>query len=309
MSPSSIRNRTGRKRIRCRFRSINAQAVQERFEFSRIGNRKGLPKSHDGCYSQWRSGNKSWSNSVCQWIRLFRESKTSRRYTGSSLAWITLRKSRIFLWVDQWSETHNSWTMADEYSAARKTTYRSLSLIYRPVLPAQLHIHHQHRYHRTLFVSALRPATIRSESTCSQARGDLSPEPIKPKTQIKMKTPSRHGETCCVICQSGWNNAQEILWTKEFQYTRTHPRALLVSQLQSRWEKWYRASTVFILTSRSTETATFARRPRWGGLLAENALAWVLPIGLDWSIFSTVSCTVESLTLVHWRTLAGRPRS
>ena len=62
--------------------------------------------------------------------------------------------------------------MADEYNAARKTTYRSLSLVYRPVLPAQLHIHLQHRHRRTL-----RLATTRSESTSSQARKDLSQEP------------------------------------------------------------------------------------------------------------------------------------
>ena len=37
---------------------------------------------------------------------------------------------------------------------------------------------------------------------------------------------------------------------KVFQNTGTHPRALLVDQLQSREEKWYRASTMFILTSR-----------------------------------------------------------
>ena len=42
VSPSTIRNKTGGKRIRCRFRSINAHAEQERSDFSRIGNRKGL---------------------------------------------------------------------------------------------------------------------------------------------------------------------------------------------------------------------------------------------------------------------------
>ena len=75
--------------------------------------------------------------------------------------------------------------MADEYNAALKTTYRSVSLIYQPVLPAQPHTRHQHRYRRTLFVSALRPATIRSESTCSQARGELSLEPIETENTDK----------------------------------------------------------------------------------------------------------------------------
>ena len=37
-------------------------------------------------------------------------------------------------------------------------------------------------------------------------------------------------------------------------------------------EKWYRASTVFLLTSRRTEIATSARGPKLQWLLAENAL-------------------------------------
>ena len=49
---------------------------------------------------------------------------------------------------------------------------------------------------------------------------------------------------------------------KMFQLTGTHPRFLLMNQLQSREEKWYRASTVFILTSRRTEIATSAWGPR-----------------------------------------------
>ena len=45
---------------------------------------------------------------------------------------------------------------------------------------------------------------------------------------------------------------------KVFQPIGTHPRVLLVNQLQSREEKWYRASTVFTLTSRRTEIEKYA---------------------------------------------------
>ena len=44
---------------------------------------------------------------------------------------------------------------------------------------------------------------------------------------------------------------------KVFQLIGTHPRVLVVNQLQRREEKWYRASTV-ILTFRRTEIATCA---------------------------------------------------
>ena len=48
-SPSH--NRTGGKRIGCRFRREHAHVEQERPELSRIGNRKSLSKSDDGCYN------------------------------------------------------------------------------------------------------------------------------------------------------------------------------------------------------------------------------------------------------------------
>ena len=73
-------------------------------------------------------------------IEFIRDSKDSRRYTSSSLTWKTLRKSRISF---EWTSGQKP-QPTDEYTAARKTTYRSLSLVYRPVLPAQLHIHLQH---------------------------------------------------------------------------------------------------------------------------------------------------------------------
>ena len=52
-------------------------------------------------------------------------------------------------------------------------------------------------------------------------------------------------KTRCVICQNGQKNLRTILWMIVFQNTGTHPRVLLVNQLQSCEEKWYRASTVF----------------------------------------------------------------
>ena len=74
-------------------------------------NHQGLLKSDDACYSQWRRANKWWSNRVCQRIGFICDSKASRRYTGRSLTWKTLRRSRISLPLDQWWETttHQRW--------------------------------------------------------------------------------------------------------------------------------------------------------------------------------------------------------
>ena len=46
--------------------------------------------------------------------------------------------------------SQNSFIMADEYNALRRTTCRSLSLVHRLALPAQLHLHLQHHYRRSL---------------------------------------------------------------------------------------------------------------------------------------------------------------
>ena len=59
----------------------------------------------------------------------------------------------------------------------------------------------------------------------------------KPKTQTKMETTRPYGETRCLVCQNVWKNLQRILWMTVFQLIGTHPRVLLVNQLQSREEK------------------------------------------------------------------------
>ena len=64
---------------------------------------------------------------------------------------------------------------------------------------------------------------------------------------------------------------------KVFQLIGTHLRALLVNQLQSREEKWYRASTVLKLVSRRTEITTSAWGPRLQGPRAEDAFGGAVP--------------------------------
>ena len=101
-APSVIK--TGGKRICCRFRREHAHVEQERPELCRIGNRKGLQKFDDGCYSQRRSAYKRRSDRVCQRIGFIRDSKASRWYTACSLTRKTLPRWRIFLRVDHWPE-------------------------------------------------------------------------------------------------------------------------------------------------------------------------------------------------------------
>ena len=92
------------KIICCRFQREHAHVEQERPELSRIGKSKSLEKSDDGGTSQRRGADRRRGNTVCQGIGFIRDSQASRRYTGRSLTRKNLRRSRVFLPLDQWSE-------------------------------------------------------------------------------------------------------------------------------------------------------------------------------------------------------------
>ena len=81
--------------ICCRFQSIHAHVEQERPELCRIGNRKRLKKSDDGCYSQRRSACGKRSHRVCSRIGCTRDSKAWRSHTGCSSR-KTLPRSLVF---------------------------------------------------------------------------------------------------------------------------------------------------------------------------------------------------------------------
>ena len=70
---------------------------------------------------------------------------------------LALRGSRVFLRVDL--------KMADGSNAARRTTYRSLSLVYLQNLQAQQHLHLQHHYRRRCVTFTATPMSLRTWGT------------------------------------------------------------------------------------------------------------------------------------------------
>ena len=88
-----------------------------------------------------------------------------------------------------------------------------------------------------------------------------SENPQKSKnSKIKMRILIEFWETCCATCLIGWTNSQRISWTKGFHLQGTHPQALPANDIHKLVEKWYRASTVFILTSRRTQALKCAKK-------------------------------------------------
>ena len=77
--------------------------------------------------------------------------------------------------------------MADGENAARRTTYHSLSLVYRHALEAQLHLHLRQSVLQEAVIPTLRPASTRSKSTSGTVRVLRRMNQQKPKTQTKLR--------------------------------------------------------------------------------------------------------------------------
>ena len=124
-------------------------------------------------------------NSVCKRIGFIRDSNASRRYTGSSLTRKTLRRSRVFLPLDQWSETTS-------HQNGRRIKCNTANYI--PIVVPGLSTGSSSSSSATTPTSvlqeaaspALHPASTRSESTSSTARAHPSHEPAE--TEKKMET-------------------------------------------------------------------------------------------------------------------------
>ena len=171
-------------------------------------------------------------------------------------------------------KNHISSKMAGRSIATQGTAYPSMSLVYRQVL--QLHLHllllHLHRWILWL------PRNIQQHQEVKvrvkKYRGNLS------HGSADTENPNKN--------DSNEELQSDLLqdvpdWLQEFKgnlvdgkCSRT-PRVLLMNCLQSREQKWYRASTVFTLTSRRTEIATSAWELRLQELLAEDVLVHSYP--------------------------------
>ena len=135
-----------------------------------------------------------------------------------------------------------------------------------------------HKYSYNIVIAGLSQFYIKSSKhTKSENERSSTGRPVartikNQKTKIMMMTSIWHREACCAICLSGWETSQGTSWMKVFWYPGAHPQALLANKTQNLREKWSRASTDFILTSRRTEIAKYAGEPHLQELLAGNAV-------------------------------------
>ena len=241
-------------RIRSRFRSINAHDQQKHLKLNRIGYFAKIQKPYCGTSSEWRSAYKRGGTSLRSRSNSNRDCAISRR---NAIAWKTLRRPRIFLWVGQRSENHG-W----------------------PRKGRQLY-----GKWRTSFVSSFQGLSTSSGSNLSStsALQDLSTtipaqersDGLAPREWRQNKNKKRDGS----------RDADDRLlhfseWLEEFtdnlEDAEVHAPAHISQDSDSERPSKVvqnQGSTIFVLTSQNTEIAKSACEPKWQELLKEDALA------------------------------------
>ena len=85
--------------------AFSTHVEQKRFEPSWCGQSSKVQEPHNGGNGQWGGANKRGGASMCSRSWPLRGCAITRRNACSSIAWKTLRRRRILLWVDQRSKT------------------------------------------------------------------------------------------------------------------------------------------------------------------------------------------------------------
>ena len=182
--------------------------------------------------------------------KFIRDCAITRRNACCSIAWKTLRRPRIFLWVGQRSKTHGWPKKGRQFFARRTSSYLSSFQGYLPDLEA---IRRQHRHCRIC-----QQFQLKNEVTNSHQETGAD-HPQKPKNKKKKRDDSRDSD-------DRLRDLRE--WLEEFTDNLEDSDSERPTKVASTSRKHS-----LILTSQRTEIAKSAWEPKWQGLLAEDALA------------------------------------
>ena len=188
------------KTLCCKFWSVNAHAKQERSELSWTEGRSSIQKPYNGYHSQWTSANKWGSNSSRPWA--LRDGANPRGHACSLVERQALRRTRIFIWVDQWSKTTAN-TKWQNICAIRKMSCRLLSKDWRLVSPARAQVRLLHRYRRTSLMVSLQV----------QQRNEVTTRTSRNRSRNSIKNKSKNGDNV----QASRNRLRDMPdWSEEF---------------------------------------------------------------------------------------------
>ena len=217
--------------------------------------------SDDGCYSQWRSANKYGSNSVRQRIGFIRDNEASRRYTGSS-HWENSAKisgQKPHLIKNGRKIECNTANYVSFVVPGLSTSSSTSSSPASPTSSSQESV-----------TTTEHPASTRSENMSDEVQGNLSHGPAE------TENPNKNDDN-----EEVQGNLSHALpeWPQEFRHglvggsvPEYRDASSSSQELPSEPLRKVVSGNHSTFTSRSTETATFARKPRTQGVLAEHAL-------------------------------------
>ena len=196
-TPGCVNKRARGKRVCGRCRSEYAYGQQATPWLFWVGDREDIEESDDGDDGQ-RRGATMRSHGNCLRIGLIRDGDASWRNSRSSFTREALRRSWVFLPLDQLSKTTshpNGKTINGSIANYAPFVVPGLSTSSPPL---HLHLLLQH-LHRTE-----NPATERSEIIwVRKYEENRRVDQQKPKTQVKMKTTKNYEVSCCKMCRNG----------------------------------------------------------------------------------------------------------
>ena len=193
-SASTLFEKARRARIGNRLRSVNAHAEQKGFKLRRTGNSPKIQEPHNGGNGHWRSAKERGCTRTCSRSPSPRDCAVARRHACRPVIRQALRRARIHLWVDQWSQKPH--LTKDRKNILCKTE-NFVSLVVRDFrhVPAQAHLRHRRRrIHRIHWIEQIHE--VRREQR----------------------------ETACRIFRSGWRTSQKISKTQKCQHPQNISR-------------------------------------------------------------------------------------
>ena len=138
-------NETRGARIRCWFRSIDANDKQERIKLRRVGHSKEVQNPNSSVDCKRESAKPRGGTSVRSWLGSDRNCATTRGNACCSIAWQALRRSRILQKVGSAVKSHD-WPQKGKASSARQTI--SYLLSFQGCLSILEAVRLLHRFHR-----------------------------------------------------------------------------------------------------------------------------------------------------------------
>ena len=253
--------------IRGWFRSINAHAEQQGFWAQKNWRLCGDP----GPRQWWQrpTGKCNQTRKLKYTFTILASSllwQFCRRHACSSVAWNILRRTRLHLWVDQWSKATLDQTREEIY--LQNGQFRT-SCCSRVVI--------QFWFQLVFYIATAGLIEYISEFSRKITKWPYwqssigRPRPSSQNQKQKSKNEDKKSSNEKSIARSP-RVVRRVHRQSRRHRSASTPQTLLMTQIRNVLRKWQPGSIVFILTSHKTEIAKAAREPRLQGLLAEGEL-------------------------------------